>query len=74
MPRFELKPDLELYWNKQQELQRLLAIYHANLRKARIAFIVWSQAHERLAAGITDPAKIDVLGLAGAAGGMVMPF
>lgn len=72
--REQLKPDLELYWNKQQELQRLLAVYHANLRKARIAFIVWAQAHERLAAGITDPAKIDVLGLAAAAGGMVKPF
>jgi len=66
--RAQLTPDLELYWHKQRELGRLVANYNANLRKARVAIIVWAQAHELLAAGITDPARYNIMGMAQAAG------
>jgi hypothetical protein len=66
--REQLIPDLELYWKKQRELGRLVATYNANLRKARVTMIVWAQAHERLAAGITDPAEYNIMGMAQAAG------
>ncbi len=62
--RSHMMPDLELYWKQQTELEELTKAYKAALRKAQVAMIAWSRAHQRLAAGITDPAKIDVLGLA----------
>jgi hypothetical protein len=62
--RTHMMPDLELYWKQQTELEELTQAYKAALRKAQVAMIAWSRAHQRLAAGITDPAKIDVLGLA----------
>ena len=62
--RSHMTPDLELYWKQQMELEELTKAYKAALRKAQVAMIAWSRAHQRLAAGITDPAKIDVLGLA----------
>ena len=62
--RSHMMPDLELYWKQQAELEDLTKAYKAALRKAQVAMIAWSRSHQRLAAGITDPAKIDVLGLA----------
>ena len=62
--RSHMTPDLELYWKQQAELEDLTKAYKSALRKAQVAMIAWSRAHQRLAAGITDPAKIDVLGLA----------
>ncbi len=62
--RAQMMPDLELYWKQHSELEELTKAYKAALRKAQVAMIAWSRAHQRLAAGITDPAKIDVLGLA----------
>ena len=67
--REQMMPDLELYWKQQRELDGLIKTYKAALRKAHVAIIAWSRAHQRLAAGMTDPAKIDVLGLAGKAAG-----
>jgi hypothetical protein len=62
--REQLAPDIEHYWEMQRELDELNAAYNAALRKARIAVVTWDRAHQRLAAGITDPAQIDVLGIA----------
>ncbi len=62
--RSNMMPDMELYWKQQAELEELTQAYKSALRKAQVAMIAWSRAHQRLAAGITDPAKIDVLGLA----------
>jgi hypothetical protein len=62
--RAQMMPDLELYWKQQGELEDLTMMYKAALRKAQVTMIAWSRAHQRLASGVTDPAKIDVLGLA----------
>ena len=72
--RTQMMPDLELYWKQQRELDELNKMYKGALRKANVTMIAWSRAHQRLAAGITDPAKIDVLGLARKAAGAASPL
>lgn len=72
--REQLYPDLELYWKQQQELDRLVNDYSAQLRKANVAVIAWARAHERLAAGVLDPAKIDLMGIARGAAGAANPL
>jgi hypothetical protein len=64
--RDQLHPDVEIYWRQQQELEKLTASYNAAL--------AWSRAHARLAARVTDPAEINVLGLARKAAGGVSPL
>ena len=59
---------------QQQELDRLVNDYSAQLRKANVAVIAWARAHERLATGVLDPAKIDRLGIAGKAAGAANPL
>ena len=71
--RDQLAPDIELYWEKQREIDRLAAAYNAALRKATVAVLAWARAHARLAAGVVDPAKINRLGLARSAAGGVSP-
>lgn len=70
--REQLSPDIKHYWEMQRELDELNAAYNTALRKARIAVITWDRAHQRLAAGITDPAQIDVIGIARKAAGSVI--
>lgn len=71
--REQLQPDIELYWERQRELDRIANNYNAALRQATVAVLAWSRAHKRLAAGITDPAQIDVLGIAKKAAGSANP-
>ncbi len=72
--RKQLAPDIELYWKQQAELEQLVASYNKALRQARVAIIAWSRAHQRLASGITDPAEIDVFGIAKKAAGDFVGF
>lgn len=74
--RAQMMPDLELYWKQQSELEDLTKVYKAALRKSQVTMMAWSRSHQRLASGVTDPAKIDVLGLAKKAAKNVgpMPF
>jgi hypothetical protein len=72
--RDQLRPDVELYWKQQEELEKITASYNAALRQARVAVLAWARAHARLAAGITDPAEINVLGIARKAAGSVAPI
>lgn len=72
--RTQLAPDIELYWKRTLELQELIASFNAALRQARVAVIAWSRANQRLAAGVTDPAQIDLFGLARKAAGGVSPL
>jgi uncharacterized protein YceK len=70
----QLVPDIEFYHNKIRELE--LAVQHAtsNLTRARVTIIIWSRTHQRLAEGVTDPAKVDVMGLAKQALDASLPF
>ena len=72
--REQLNPDLEIYWKQQKEHDELYITYNMAIRKAKIAIIVWSRAHQRLAAGVTDPAKIDVFGIARKVAGAASPL
>jgi len=72
--RDQLRPDVELYWKRQEELGTLSASYNAALRQARVAVLAWARAHARLAAGVTDPAQIDLLGIARKAAGSAVPI
>ena len=67
--RRQLAPDIELFWKQQAELEKLVASFNTALRQARVAVVAWSRAHQRLASGITDPAEIDIFGLAKKAAG-----
>ena len=46
--RAQMMPDLELYWKQHRELEELTKAYKAALRKAQVAMIAWSRAHQRL--------------------------
>ena len=71
--RVQLAPDLELYRKQQAELEQLVASFNTALRQARVAVVAWSRAHQRLASGITDPAQIDIFGIAKKAAGNYLP-
>jgi len=67
--REQLEPDIKLYHEHQRELDELENLWHAEIRKARVAVLAWARAHKLMAQGVTDPARINVLGIArGAAG------
>jgi len=57
-----------------QELDQLVIGASENLVRTRATIWVWSRAHSRLASGITDPAKIDMMGIAQRALKAAMPF
>ena len=59
---------------QQAELEELVASFNKALRQARVAIIAWSRAHQRLASGITDPAEIDIFGIAKKAAGDYLPI
>jgi hypothetical protein len=71
--RRQLAPDIELYRRQQAELEQLVASFNTALRQARVAVVAWSRAHQRLASGITDPAQIDIFGIAKKAAGNYLP-
>jgi len=72
--RTQLAPDIELFWKQQAELEEMVASFNTALRQARVAVIAWSRAHQRLASGITDPADIDIFGIAKKAAGNYLPL
>lgn len=43
-------------------------------RRLNLAIVAWSRAHQRMAAGITDPAQIDIFGIAKKAAGAASPL
>ena len=71
--REQLSVDIELYNNQMYELEKHSKMYKEALRQVRIVVIVWSEAHAKLAAGVTDPAKIDLIGLVVDAAKSILP-
>lgn len=72
--RTQLVPDIEMYFKQQEELDEIENLWHAELRKARVSIVAWARAHKRMAQGVTDPADIDVLGIARKASGTMLPL
>jgi len=56
--------DIEQFHKVLQELETLIDGSDKALQKAKVAVILWSKAHARLAAGETDPAKFDFMSVA----------
>ena len=72
--RDQLEPDIEMYYQQQNELDAMENLWHAELRKGRVSILAWARGHKRMAQGITDPASIDILGIARKASGTVLPI
>lgn len=58
--RDQITPDLEYYDNQLRELDDFTKMYDRALGKARLLVTIWARAHGKMAAGITDPAYIDI--------------
>jgi len=59
----EMTPRLELYYARLRELEERNNAMAARLARGRLALLAWSRGHQRLASGVTDPARIDVGGI-----------
>jgi hypothetical protein len=70
----QIEPELELFRKKILELDRLNKNASESITKTRITMIVWSRAHQRLSTGVTDPAKVNLMGIAQRALNAAMPF
>ena len=56
--------DIDQFRKVLQELESLTDASDKALQKAKIAVILWSKAHARLAAGEVDPAQFDFMSVA----------
>jgi len=52
-----IEPDYTLYRDTHDELDRLVELIDKEIGHTRIAILVWSRAHLKMASGITDPAE-----------------
>lgn len=66
--------DLDTYQQMNIELDELVLQATNNIKRTRLTILIWAGAHRRLAAGITDPAKIDMMGVAKKALDAAMPL
>lgn len=67
-----LSTQLEYYVKQKNELNEFVELSDNALRKAKLAILLWTRVHRLMAAGITDPAKVDVFGLLNKAVGKVL--
>ena len=70
----QIYPELEQYQKEMRELDDLIAIADRGIRQSKGAIGVWRQSHSVMAAGITEPAAIDLFGIAKAAIRKVAPI
>jgi hypothetical protein len=74
----QLKPDYDEYFRSHNELKKIIDAKDEGMKEARLTFIVWSRAYQKMALGKTDPAEwFDVsesgsllMGAAGRAAGL----
>ncbi|MEE9118667.1 MAG: hypothetical protein V3U02_08765 [Calditrichia bacterium] len=69
-----LYPEMEQFQKEMQELDNLIAIADRGIRQSKGAIAVWRRSHQTMAAGITEPAAIDLFGIAQAAVRKVAPI
>jgi hypothetical protein len=69
-----LFPEMELYQREMRELDELITIADRGIRQSKGAIAVWRRSHQTMAAGITEPAAIDLFGIAQAAVRKVAPI
>jgi len=55
--REKIAPEINLYHETHKELDRILEKVLKNMSKARIATLMWSSAHHKMATGVKNPAE-----------------
>ncbi len=70
----QLIPEIEQYQSEMKELDDLISIADRGIRQSKAAIGIWRQSHQTMAAGITEPAAIDLFGIAKAAVKKVAPI
>ena len=70
----QLIPEIEQYQSEMRELDDLISIAERGISQSKAAINVWRQSHQTMAAGITEPAAIDLFGIAKAAIKKVAPI
>ena len=64
--RAQIAPDLEKYQTLNQDLDRVYQDFLEQFAKTRIRLLIWTRAHQKIAAGVTDPAEwFDVTDIGG---------
>lgn len=53
----QLKPDYDEYFNSHNELKIMVKAKDEGIKEARLTFIVWSRAYQKMALGKADPAE-----------------
>jgi len=69
-----LFPEMEQYQKEMRELDDLIAIADRGIKQSKAAIVIWRRAHQTMAAGITEPAAIDLFGIAKAAVQKIAPI
>ena len=59
----QLKPRIDKFHAEILELDEMVRLVEENIRKMRIAVILWSRSHSNLAAGVAVPPQIDLAGM-----------
>ena len=70
----QIFPELEQYRTEMTELDNLIAIANRGIDQSKAAIVIWRQSHQTMAAGITEPAAIDLFGITKAALKTVAPI
>ena len=52
-----LKPDYDAYYTSHQELKNITDSKERGIKDARLTFIVWRRAYQKMASGRTEPAE-----------------
>ena len=53
----QLKPDYDEYFLSHSELSKLVESKETGIKEARLTFIIWSRAYQKMALGKTNPAE-----------------
>ena len=53
----QLKPDYDEYFNSHNELKKIGNAKDQGIKEARLTFIIWSRAYQKMAMGKADPAE-----------------
>jgi hypothetical protein len=70
----QIFPELERYEQEMRELDDLIMIADRGIKQSKGAIIVWRRSHQTMAAGIAEPAAIDLFGVAQSAVRKVVPL
>ena len=53
----QLKPDYDEYFNSHNELKKIVNAKDQGIKEARLTFIIWSRAYQKMALGKANPAE-----------------